>query len=48
MKPTGLFIIWMFLTILLTISLVGIILFVPNGPNPSTWMTIGLNLLEKI
>ena len=48
MKPTGLFVTWMILTILLTLSLIGIILFIPNGPNPSTWMQIGLKLLDKI
>jgi hypothetical protein len=48
MKPTGLFITWMILTLILTFSLIGIILFIPNGAQPSTWMKIGLNLLDKI
>jgi len=48
MKPTGLFVTWMLLTILLTFSLIGIVLFIPNGVNPSTWMQIGLKLLDKI
>jgi len=48
MKPTGLFLIWMTLTILLTFSLIGIVLFVPNGSSQSTWMQIGLRLLDKI
>jgi hypothetical protein len=48
MRPTGLFITWMILTIILTFSLIGIILFIPNGAQPSTWMKIGLNLLDKI
>lgn len=48
MNPTGLFVTWMILTILLTISLIGIILFIPNGSTPSTWMQIGLKLLDKI
>lgn len=48
MKPTGLFVIWMLLTILLTFSIIGVILFIPNGTNPSTWMQIGLKLLDKI
>jgi hypothetical protein len=48
MKPTGLFLIWMLFTILLTITLIGITLFVPNGSNPSTWMLIGLKLLDKV
>jgi len=48
MKPTGLFITWMFLTLILTFSLIGIILFIPNGTLPSTWMKLGLILLEKI
>jgi hypothetical protein len=48
MKPTGLFLTWMGLTILLTFSIIGIILFIPNGSMPSTWMQIGLKLLDKI
>ena len=48
MKPTGLFVTWMILTILLTFSLIGIVLFVPNGSSQSTWMQIGLKLLDKI
>ena len=48
-----LLIIWMLFTILLTCSIVGMFLFVPNiyttGPNnPSSWMTIGLKLVDKI
>ena len=48
MKPTGLFVTWMILTILLTFSLIGIVLFVPNGSSQSTWMQIGLRLIDKI
>jgi hypothetical protein len=48
MKPTGLFITWMILTILLTFSLIGIILFVPTTNAQSTWMSIGTKLLDKI
>lgn len=48
MKPTSLFIVWMFLTLLLTFSLIGILLFIPNGTLPSTWMQIGFKLIDKI
>jgi len=43
-----LFLVWMFLTILLTFSLIGLILFLPNGSFRSSWMSIGLKLVNKI
>lgn len=43
-----LFLVWMFLTILLTFSLIGLILFLPNGAFRSSWMSIGLKLVNKI
>lgn len=48
------FIIWLILTIVLTFSIVGLVLFVPKdkfeeGESiPSTWMTIGKALLKSI
>lgn len=53
MKAVAL-IVWMLLTVLLAFSIVGLILFVPkdsyqNAPNvPSTWMTIGIKLLDSV
>lgn len=47
-------VVWMLLTFLLTLSIVGLILFIPkdtymNHENtPSTWMTIGRNLLDSV
>lgn len=43
-----LFLVWMFLTILLTLSLIGLILFLPNGSFRSSWMSIGIKLVNKI
>lgn len=49
-----LFIIWMFLTAGLALSLVGLLLFVPKDAwenqeaTPSTWMTIGKTLLKEL
>jgi hypothetical protein len=47
-------IVWMLLTILLTFSVVGMLLFIPkdgysNSPDePSTWMHVGRELLDKV
>jgi hypothetical protein len=47
-------VVWMLLTIVLTASIVGMLLFVPidtyqNAPNvPSTWMTVGKTLLNSL
>jgi hypothetical protein len=43
-----LFLVWMVLTMLLTFSLVGLIMFLPNGSYRSSWMTIGIKLVNKI
>jgi len=49
MKQTTLLILWMVLTILLTLSILGIVLLVSNGnQQPSTWMYIGRTLIESI
>lgn len=48
MKETIL-ILWMFMTLILTFSLVGLILFIPrDGYNTSTWMNMGDKLLDAI
>lgn len=53
MKAVAL-IIWMLLTVLLVLSIIGIVLFIPkdtyqNYPNePSTWMTVGRKLLDSV
>lgn len=47
-------IVWMLLTFLLALSIVGLILFIPkdtyqNSDNvPSTWMTVGRKLLDSV
>jgi hypothetical protein len=47
-------IVWMLLTFLLTLSIIGIVLFIPkdtyqNAENvPSTWMTIGRKLIDSV
>ncbi len=44
---------WMFISLLLALSLVGLILFIPKDTyesrdnNPSTWSTIGMKLLNR-
>ena len=58
MKLHVLLIIWMFITLLLLLSVIGIVLFLPSinatqyykplSERRSTWMTIGVNLIEKI
>lgn len=53
MKAVAL-IVWMLLTLLLTFSVIGMLLFIPidtyqNAPTvPSTWMTIGRKLLDSV
>jgi hypothetical protein len=48
--PVGfLFFFWLLMTIILTFSVIGLILFIPNGFNSrSTWMEIGFDLKDKI
>lgn len=48
-----LFILWLFTTIFLTISIVGLILLIPQNATdaekdniPSTWMQIGIKILD--
>ena len=49
MKQTTLLVLWMVLTILLTLSILGIVLLVSNGNQQlSTWMYIGRTLIESI
>jgi uncharacterized membrane protein len=49
MKQTTLLVLWMVLTILLTLSIIGIILLMANGnQQPSTWMYLGRTLIESI
>ena len=49
---TGLcLIVWMIFTVGLALSVVGLILFIPKGnieESPSTWMTIGLKLIDSL
>lgn len=44
-------ILWMFMTLILAFSLVGLLIFIPkegyNG-DPSTWMQMGLKLLDAV
>lgn len=53
MKTTCL-IIWMFLSFLLVLSVIGLFLFIPKDhwerheSTPSTWSTIGLKLLNSV
>lgn len=53
MKPL-LLIIWMFISLLLVCSVVGLLLFIPKDTylsqdsNPSTWAMIGRKLLNSI
>ena len=48
------FIIWMLLSVVLCISVIGLILFIPKDTyqnadsNPSTWCTIGRKLVNDI
>ena len=43
------FILWLFMTLILTFSLVGLVLFVPrDGHDNSTWMEIGHKLLDAV
>jgi UPF0716 family protein affecting phage T7 exclusion len=47
-------IVWMLLTLVLAFSVIGLILFIPKDTytsqdnTPSTWMTIGRALLNKV
>jgi len=51
---TLLLLIWLLLTVVLALTLVGMVLFIPkdqytNAPNtPSTWMTLGRTLLDAV
>lgn len=53
MKATCL-IVWMFISLILVCSVIGLILFWPKDSyesrdnNPSTWATIGRKLLESV
>lgn len=43
------FILWLFMTLILTFSLVGLCLFIPrDGQDNSTWMEIGHKLLDAV
>lgn len=48
MKTFCMLILWMFLTLILTLSIIGMLLFIQDGVNPSTWMSIGRKLTDKI
>jgi hypothetical protein len=41
-------IIWLILTVALTLSIVGLLLFIPGDTERSTWMQFGLDLLDRI
>lgn len=42
-------VLWMLMTLILTFSLVGLVLFIPkDGSNESTWMEMGLKLLNAV
>ena len=44
-------IVWMIFTLVLTFSIIGMLLFVPdldNDGHPSSWMQIGRNLLNAV
>lgn len=42
------FVLWMIFTLLLTVSLVGMFLFIPDTYEPSSWMKIGIELLNSL
>lgn len=42
-----LFTLWLLLTFLLTLSIVGLFIFIPDR-GPSTWMRIGIGLMDVI
>lgn len=43
-------IVWMILTLVLTFSIIGMLLFIPDldDGHPSSWMKIGRNLLNSV
>ena len=46
-------IIWMMFTLILTVSVIGMLLFISTHymegkPDPSTWMSIGIKLVDNI
>lgn len=43
-----LFVIWMIFTLVLTASIIGLLLFIPDVTQPSTWMKIGKDLKNKL
>lgn len=42
------FILWMLITMILAFSIVGWVLFVPDGSDKSTWMKLGVNLFNEL
>lgn len=42
------FILWMLITMILAFSIVGWVLFVPDGSYKATWMRIGRGLLDEL
>ena len=44
MKPYIAFLLWILGTLVLTFTVIGMFLFIPDEYEPSTWMKIGLKL----
>ena len=54
MKATICLIVWMLISLMLTLTVIGLLLFIPidryayEENNPSTWALMGRKLLEKV